>query len=604
MSWAALALATAAAAAAGYLVELPEPPDAIAIDRATYVAQTRSSQQITLPHVSTFPIREQIGTARYSVHFDLPKRPDAPLYVYVPATNRPASLALNGEPISDGGNRTFLAGPLVSTSVLASLPQARLAVGRNELTLAFETGGALPRHLSKIYIGTEANLLPTARLRGFFQERLVSMALGAQILLGISIVFAYFCRPADPLFSWLAAVVVVSLVVAIGLFVDVRPGVQYVRIYAAALAPAVGFLFIGIAFALIGRRPPNALRIVAVTIPGLLAFVLLAGLAGSATVVALAGSILVCAFIVATGIVAWGALQRGNVEARLMLSPFFLFSWFAVRDMGVTVGLVEGTVLLSPYVRPLVLAAVMAVLMWRLAASLHQLDHANENLNRKLAEREAELAALHRQERLEAARAVREHERQRLTHDLHDGISGHLVSIIAMAERVGTEVKPIEEAARRALDDLRLVIYSLDLGDRELPLALANFRERLIPQLQRAGIELDWSTAGLPDVSGVTPGNALTILRILQEAITNALKHGPARRIVIRGGAVDGNRAAITVENDGRPFVAGHGNGLANMRRRAQQLHGHVEIEALERGTRLTLALPAALPDIQDEAPA
>jgi two-component system, NarL family, sensor histidine kinase UhpB len=113
------------------------------------------------------------------------------------------------------------------------------------------------------------------------------------------------------------------------------------------------------------------------------------------------------------------------------------------------------------------------------------------------------------------------------------------------------------------------VIYSLELGDRELPLALANFRERLIPQLRRIGVALDWSTAKLPEVSGVTPGNALTILRILQEAITNALKHGPARTITIRGAAIDGGKAAITVENDGRPFaVGGKGHGLENIRRR------------------------------------
>jgi two-component system sensor histidine kinase UhpB len=604
MSWGALAVATVVAAAAGYLVKLPEPRNAIDIDRATYLADTGPTRQITLPHVSAFPADEQVGTARYTVHFDLPKKPDAPLYLYVPATNRPASLALNGEPILDSGHRAFLTSPIVSTSILVHLPQAQLAIGRNQLTLAFETGrAALPLHLSKIYIGTDADLVPTARLRGFFQERLIGMAIGAQVLLGISIVFAYFCRPADPLFAWLAALVVIASAVSIALFIEFPPGVQYVRIYASALAPAVGFLFIGVAYALIGVRPPNALRIVAVTVPGLLVLAVFTGLAANSTVAALASSILVCAFIVATGIVAWGAFRHGNVEARLMLSPLFLFVWFAVRDMGVSVGLVQGTVMLSPYVRPLVLAAVMAVLMWRLATSLHQLDHANENLNLKLAQREAELAALHRHERIEAARAVREHERQRLTHDLHDGISGHLVSIIAMAERVGTDVKPIEEAARRALDDLRLVIYSLDLGDRELPLALANFRERLIPQLQRAGIELDWSTADLPEVSGVTPGNALTILRILQEAITNALKHGPARRIVIRGGALDGG-AAITVENDGRPFVAGPGNGLENMRRRAQQLRGHVRIEALPCGTRLTLELPGGLPDIQDEAQA
>jgi signal transduction histidine kinase len=203
---------------------------------------------------------------------------------------------------------------------------------------------------------------------------------------------------------------------------------------------------------------------------------------------------------------------------------------------------------------------------------------------------------------MKAARLVREQERQRLTRDLHDGISGHLVSIIAMAEHAGDEVQPIEQAARQALDDLRLVIYSLDLGDRELPLALANFRERLIPQLRRLDVELDWSTAELPEVSGVTPGNALTILRIMQEAITNALKHGPARRIVIRGAIADGGKAAIIVENDGRPFaVERYGNGLRNMRQRADQLQGEVALEPLDSGTRLLLLLPTSLPSGQDD---
>jgi len=193
---------------------------------------------------------------------------------------------------------------------------------------------------------------------------------------------------------------------------------------------------------------------------------------------------------------------------------------------------------------------------------------------------------------------VRAHERQRLTHDLHDGISGHLVSIIALSERA--ETRPIEQAAREALNDLRLVIYSLDLGDAELILALANFRERLIPQLHRLGLELDWSMANLPDVTGVTPGNALAVLRIVQEAITNALKHGPARRISIRGSAAADGMAAITIENDGRPFVADSGGrGLDNMRRRADGLGARLCLESLEHGTRVTLLLPGHLPDVQ-----
>ena len=80
-------------------------------------------------------------------------------------------------------------------------------------------------------------------------------------------------------------------------------------------------------------------------------------------------------------------------------------------------------------------AGMIAVWCAAWPTSFDQLDRSNETLNAKLAEREAELAALARQEQIEAARLVRAQERRRLTHDLHDGISGHLVSIIALSER-------------------------------------------------------------------------------------------------------------------------------------------------------------------------
>jgi signal transduction histidine kinase len=260
--------------------------------------------------------------------------------------------------------------------------------------------------------------------------------------------------------------------------------------------------------------------------------------------------------------------------------------------------------MLFAYPRPLMLAFITAVLMHRMGASLDQLDDAKETLVARLAEREAELASLHREDNVKTARLVRDRERERLTHDLHDGISGHLVSIIAMSERAGDGSKPIEQTARDALNDLRLVIYSLDLGDGELPLALANFRERLAPQLQRLGIELEWSTANLPEVSGVTPGNALAILRIVQEAITNAVKHGPARKIVVRGTAAPDDRGMITIENDGTgTFEPGRkiGRGLANMRRRAERLQGVLTIDSDGQMVKVTLLLPLRLPEF-DEA--
>ena len=101
----------------------------------------------------------------------------------------------------------------------------------------------------------------------------------------------------------------------------------------------------------------------------------------------------------------------------------------------------------------------------------------------------------------------------------------------------------------------------------------------------------------LPAITGVTPGHALALLRILQEAVTNAVKHGPARRIVFRGEKAQDGSARITIENDGRNVIPkANGQGLSNMRQRAASMGGEVMLEPLPTGMRLTLDLPVSLP--------
>ena len=603
LGWAALAIATLAIAAVPDLVTLPEPDASLVLDHATYLPDTGNGREVALPHAVYPRISEHPNLARYVFGFDLPNTPDQNLFIFIPSINRRVALEFNGETFFGFESSELWTGPLVNTSVMVRLPRQE-TVGRNQLTVAIETGRfAAPSYLSRIYLGTEAALAPNYKLRNFLYNQLKTMALAAQLLLGFGLVVAYFFRPKDPLFSWLATFVVVGFVVTMGLFMGWQPALQTIQPFTNTLIPAMGFLYIGVALALIDKPPPNALRVITIVVPCI--FLPCAVIDIPLTRIILGASataIAVVTFVAAAGLMAWGALRRNNTDARLMLAPSFLMGWFAVRDTYVAATVPEhGFNLLFSYPRPLWLAFLTAVLMRRMGVSLDQFDRANETLSIKLAEREAELAALHRQERAEATRLTREQERRRLTHDLHDGLSGHLVSIIALSERSGE--KPTEQAARDALNDLRLVIYSLDLDDRELPLALANFRERLMPQLQRLGVELDWSIANLPEVSGVTPGNALTVLRILQEAVTNALKHGPARKISIRGTTSADGMAAITLENDGRQFVVGNrGRGLDNMRRRAQQLHGQLLLEAVEAGMRITLLLPPCLPDFEEKA--
>jgi len=599
LGWIVLVLVSVTAAVATYVVSLPAPRHVIAVDTASYSADGDPARQVSLPHRSGWGA-DGAATARYRATFDLPTVPETQLFVFAGVVNHHPALILNGAPLTDGRHAIWT-GPLTNAPVLHELPRAALVAGRNELTVATENAEmAVSGLLSPLYIGGQADLLPAYKVRIFLKERLAPMAFGAHLLLSLGILVCYVRRPREPLFVWLAAMIVVSSAASVGLFAGFTPAFSGLRPYCLALLPSVGLLFIGIALAFVGASPPRWFRPLIVG----LAVVLMAGVAadvlpGPHVLAAFYLLTVVASIVVATGVIAWHAVRDRSAEAYFLLAPFFLTAWFMVRDAGVSAGVFDGTVLLSPYMRPILLAAVLALLMHRLVATLDRLDHANETLNQRLAAREAELTALHHEESAKAAHAVRAHERERLTRDLHDGIGGHLVSIIAMAERPGGNTAPIEQAARQALDDLRLVIYSLDLGDRELPLALANFRERLIPQLRRAGVRLDWSMIGLPDVSGVTPGNALAVLRILQEAVTNALRHGPATAIVIRGEATEG-KATIIVDNDGAAYAENPaGFGLANMRQRVAQLGGEIRIAPLAEGTRVTVLLPVELPDMR-----
>lgn len=604
IGWTALAIATLATAVAPELVTLPEPESALVLDQATYLPDNGSGSEVSLPHAIYPRINQHPNLVRYLIGFDLSAKPDQNLFLFIPSINRRISLVFNGETLFGFESSAFWTGPLASTSVMVQLPRLAMNAGRNQLTVVVESGPfAVPTYLSKIYLGSEAALASPYKLRIFLDSQLKIMALAAHVILGLGLICAYFFRPKDPLFFWLATFNVVSVIVATGVLGGYQPALQGILPFIVAVSSAMGFIFVIVALALINVHPPKVLGFIAMAVPCvLLPFALIDTTLSKMILAGSAVAVLITGYIAGTGLLAWGAFRLSSTDARLMLPPSFLIAWFAIRDVYVTVTLPEHAFnLLTTYPRPLYLAFITAVLMRRMGVSLDQVDRANETLNIKLAEQQAKFAALHRQERAKTANLVREQERQRLTHDLHDGISGHLVSIIALSERAGD--KPIEQAAREALNDLRLVIYSLDLGDRELPLALANFRERLIPQLHRLGVELDWSIAGLPEVSGVTPGNALAVLRILQEAITNALKHGPARKITIRGAPSADGMVAITLENDGRAFVEnGGGHGLANMRRRAQQLHGKLNIEAVTQGTKITLLLPSRLPDFEDEA--
>jgi signal transduction histidine kinase len=253
------------------------------------------------------------------------------------------------------------------------------------------------------------------------------------------------------------------------------------------------------------------------------------------------------------------------------------------------------------------LVAIGAGLTWRFARALNRVDGFAAHLVIQLREAEEKLKASFAREQEQARAVALARERTRLMRDLHDGLGGQLVSIVALSER-GETGAPIGDAARAALKDLRTVIDSLDDIGGDLMLALASWRERAATQLRPHNIALDWKVAppGLPVHPELRPWHVIQIVRLLDEAVTNAVKHAEASRIIVSietlTDAAGEARGCVTVKDDGKGFaLAADGGaagaraasrGLRNMKNRAARCGASLELNSGSDGTSVRLILP------------
>jgi signal transduction histidine kinase len=193
---------------------------------------------------------------------------------------------------------------------------------------------------------------------------------------------------------------------------------------------------------------------------------------------------------------------------------------------------------------------------------------------------------------LETAQAVTA-ERLRIARDLHDLVA-HSVGVIAIQAGVGARVidtqpdearnalAAIEQTSRETLAALRRVVGGL----REATLPVGPPRllppdpsqpglgdvERLAEAARVGGVRFDVRWLG--PAPEVPPDLGLSAYRIVQEAVTNVLRHAHARSCVVTIGSASGE-LSIEVVDDGRGGDHTPGFGLTGMRERAELLHGH-----------------------------
>ncbi|MFJ8014322.1 sensor histidine kinase [Streptomyces sp. NPDC096339] len=223
--------------------------------------------------------------------------------------------------------------------------------------------------------------------------------------------------------------------------------------------------------------------------------------------------------------------------------------------------------------------------------------------------------ARERAERAAAERRRVGEERLRIARELHD-VLAHSISVINVQAGVGlalldtdpeqarTALTTIKAASKEALGEVRQVLDTLRApGDApRTPAPGLDRLPELVEQAAAAGLTVDVAVEGSP--RALAPGMDLAAFRILQEALTNVVRHSGSRTARVRIGWQPG-ALELCVDDEGPPTgdpAGGSGNGLIGMRERASALGGGIEAGPRpDGGFRVVARLPLKAVSIQED---
>ncbi|MGY3618760.1 sensor histidine kinase [Bradyrhizobium sp. USDA 10063] len=535
--------------------------------------------------------------------------------VFLPRFINAVEVAVNGVVILDSRRDAAANRPNRNTPAIAMIPSSLLRQGQNQLTVRLFVWGPLKGFLDRVYVGPDETLRPSYNARALLFVTLPVMFSAWQAILAVILAIMWVMRRHEPAYGVLAAAMMLGFVQQVFLPPPVRPALDSaLSAILVASAPTESALVVSFALLFFGRRWP---RYGALLFAPSLALVAAGPFASQATTLDLfmwigAPTVGFCLILLAA-IVFREVVMRRDVASFLLgcAITIVLTSW--VHDIAAVFGITsDPPIFVTRLSYSAMLVAIGAGLTWRFARALNEVDSFAGHLVTRVREAEERLKASFAGDEERARAAALALERTRLMRDLHDGLGGQLVSIVALAERSNASAT-IAEAARAALKDLRLVIDSMDDIGGDLMLALGTWRERAMAQLRSHDIALEWRVAsaqGMPVHPELRPWHVIQIVRLLDEALTNAVRHAEARRVTVTIETLtegpDAGRGCISIEDDGKGFaITPDGaatekpasRGLRNMRSRAKRCGAEFDLSSDASGTRVRLKLPLRFPD-------
>jgi len=521
---------------------------------------------------------------------------DARCAVLLPDVNMNAAVLVNGNWIGDGGPLAEPVAHNFNRPLYFAFPRALLLEGPNTIDVALFAYAHHFGRLGPIWVGPHEPLYALYQSAYFRQITLAQFGTTLAIVTALFIGVIWVGSGFQALYGFFLATTVAWAINSLNYWVSDIPLSHWAwdRTVNAALDQFAVFLALFFHRLVRVRRP----RVEA----ALWTFSILAAAAAlltprpsfaDAMIVTHAAITLIGAYVTVLSWVHRSALTR--LEARVYLGAWSAQLCFSAHDLGIQLGLWRGIGYTIPYTVSCMMLAFGTTLALRFVRALREARALNQTLEQRVQEREEELQRQFARSRELERRDILGRERQRLMREMHDGLGGQLMSSLALAEAGADSDQEVVTALRDSLEELRLVILSLDPGATEVADLLAALRARLEPTLERRGIRFRWRVGEAPTPRRFGPEQMLNVLRIVQEAITNAVRHASPSAIEVAT-RVEGEALIVLVRDDGRGFPATlrRGRGLDNMQRRADDVGATLCVASDAGGTSVELRLPLA----------
>ena len=537
------------------------------------------------------------GLAWYRATFELPSV-EAPLAVYINRASMNSAVYVNGLLIGSGGSFEEPVARNWNKPGYYLVPQPLLRPGINTLHVRLRAYARSQAGLSTIHVGPasqlreryEADLFRTVSLNQVVS--LFTFALATLFLL------LWLRRRRDDVYLYFGLSMMLWGMHGMKLYVrDIPMPAYYWDVLTSLFIPMFTAALVPFVFRFVGRFHPWLERLAVAAVLTLIAAHVIGGPEKLFLLASIGFGTSTLVSVPLLWLVMRDAWRNPTLYRIFVMVAGAICVGLAVHDFFWQQGRLdfEARPLLQ-FGGPLLFLGMGGELLARFVSALTGAETANLELEARVAKKSSELA----QNYARMAELDREHamieERQRIMRDMHDGIGGHLITAIAQVRCGELRQDQLESVLIEILDDLRLVIDSLQRTENDLASALGNFRYRIEPRLRGVGVALHWGVDESVDGLMLSPSDVLHVLRIMQEAFTNILKHSGAslvtvvsRRTLLR----DLPTLRLDIQDNGaglKPERLGY--GVASMTERARAVGGAAELVSNSVGTCLVVHIP------------